>query len=82
MGVNHLRMKEYRDARKVFERALEEVPAGTRCDLAFLGLVTVAAEQRKPDEVRRLVAEMRSRFPDSAATRQAMAKLPPGAAPP
>src|SRR5262249_15162347 len=38
MGVNHLRMKRFDDAKKMFEKCLKEVPDGKQSDMALLGL--------------------------------------------
>jgi thioredoxin-like negative regulator of GroEL len=75
MGLNCLKLKDYKDARKTFEKCLKEVPNGSRCATALLGLVTAHIGQGKIAEAEKTFEQLQSQYPDSPATRQAAQNL-------
>ena len=75
MGLNHLRLGNPNEARKTFERCLRECPTGKRCDTALLGVMTTQIKQGKLAEAEKTLAELKTKYPDSAATAQAVRNL-------
>jgi thioredoxin-like negative regulator of GroEL len=76
LGLQSLKMKRAKDARKAFQQCLAEFGAdGSQCDFAMLGLITALASERKFDEAEKLLAELRGRFPDSPVVDRAVKNI-------
>src|ERR1700742_4421615 len=75
MGLNHLRMQQFGDARKCFERYLKEMPNGTQCDNAMLGIVTTQIGQGKIGDAEKTFEQLKTKYPNSNATAMAAKNL-------
>jgi len=72
LGLHSLKMQSLKDARKAFEQCLAEFGRdGKQCDLTMLGLITVLASDGKVKEAEKLLADLRTRFPESPAVERA-----------
>jgi thioredoxin-like negative regulator of GroEL len=75
VGLNQLKMKQFNDAKKTFERCIKDCPNGTKCDSALLGIVTAQIYQGKRGDAEKTFEQLKSRYPDSPATEQAAQNL-------
>ena len=75
IGLNHFRMGQFKDAQKTFQQCLKEVPDGTQCDKALLGIVTSQINQKKIADAEKTYEQLKTKYPDSAATQQAARNL-------
>lgn len=71
LGVNHLRAKEYDDARKTFETYLKETPAGAQADIALLGVITAQLNKKKLAEAEKAYEQLKTAHPSSPLVAQA-----------
>ena len=71
MGQNWLFVEKYKDARKIFEKCLKEVPNGSQRAAALMGLVTAQIGQGKMADAEGTFERLKSKYPDSRETRQA-----------
>lgn len=76
LGLNSLKLKDPKAARKAFEQCLKESgSAGGLCDKALLGLVTALASDREIEEAEKALVELQRRFPGSKAAEIASQNL-------
>jgi TolA-binding protein len=75
MGLNCLGMKDYKAARKTFEKCLKDVPNGAGCDKALLGLMTAQLGLGSITEAEATLARLQSQFPGSPSTQLAIQNL-------
>jgi thioredoxin-like negative regulator of GroEL len=71
IGLNHLKSKNYDDARKIFETCLKEIPNGDQVDTAFLGIMTAQINKRKVKDAEKTLAQFRTSYPNSPVIQQA-----------
>ena len=77
IGWNSLKMKNYKAARKSFERCLKEVPAHRALDVTVYGLIAVNLATGERQEAEALLHRLESCCPASALTEKARADLKP-----
>jgi thiol-disulfide isomerase/thioredoxin len=77
MGWNRLKMKDFKAARKSFERCLKEAPAHRALDLTMYGLIVVNLATGERQQAEALLHRLESCCPDSALTARARADLKP-----
>lgn len=71
IGLNELRMKDYKKAQKAFENCLEGIQQGKEGDKAMLGMIIAQLGQGKISNAKRTLAGLKSQYPDSPAILQA-----------
>lgn len=71
VGLNELRMKDYKKAQKAFESCLKGVSQGKESDKAMLGMIIAQLGQGKISNAKRTLDELKSQYPDSPAILQA-----------
>lgn len=71
IGLNELRMKDYKKAQKAFENCLEGIQQGKESDKAMLGMIIAQLGQGKISNAKRTLAGLKSQYPDSPAILQA-----------
>ena len=71
IGLNELRMKDYKKAQKAFESCIEGIEQGKESDKAMLGMIIAQLGQGKISNAKRTLAGLKSQFPDSPAILQA-----------
>lgn len=71
VGLSYLKTNDANGARKIFDRCMKECPDGPRHDVALLGLCTAQVRQNKQADAEKTLAELKAKYPDSAATAQA-----------
>jgi tetratricopeptide (TPR) repeat protein len=74
VGWSYLQLRNHKQARKDFARALE-VPDLERADIALFGLVVADLELGKRGDAEKAFATLAARFPDSQATSEARERL-------
>ncbi len=75
LGINYLRMKNYAEAQKVFERCLKELPAAKQADQAMVGVVFAQIGQSKLADAEKMLAQLQAKFPDSRAAQRGAEQL-------
>ena len=75
MGINQFKLGEFDNARKTLQKCLKEVPNGSQCDKAMLGLVAVEIKRGKMADAEKVYEELKTKYPDSEATEQARRNL-------
>ncbi len=75
MGLNYMKMKDYKNAQKTFEKCIKEIPDGQACDKALLGTIMAQLRQGKLKAAEKTFAKLESRYPESRATVQAAKSL-------
>jgi len=71
LGLNYLKMKKDKDAKKTFEKCFKEFPNGKTCQNILLGLVIAKLGQGKISDAEKTFILLKSRHPDSPATKKA-----------
>lgn len=71
VGINHLKLKDYDEARKTFETSLKEFPEGAQGDTALLGIITAQLNKKKPAEAAKTFEQLKAGYSSSPAVRQA-----------
>ena len=71
IGLNELRMRNYKEAQNKFESCLDVVADGKERDKALLGLILAQLGQDKIFRAERNLKKLKSQFPDSPAVEQA-----------
>jgi thioredoxin-like negative regulator of GroEL len=71
MGHNHLELKEFSDAGKVFERYLRDFGDGPAEAEAMLGLGRALLYQNKRDEAKRMLQALRGKYTSGGASNEA-----------
>jgi len=71
LGLNYLKMKKFKDAKKTLEKYLKEFPNGMACNNALLGLVIAQLGLGKITDAEKTYAILQYKYPDSPATKQA-----------
>lgn len=71
IGLNELRMRNFKDAQKKFESCLDTITDGKDRDKAFLGLIIAHLGQNKISSAERDLKKLQSQFPLSPAVQQA-----------
>lgn len=71
VGLNYLKQANYGEARKTFESVLKEFPAGTKGDMAMLGIITTHLNKKKFAEAEKMFEQMKSAYPNSPSVREA-----------
>ncbi len=71
IGLNHLKTKDYDDARKIFETCLKEIPNGAQVDTAFLGIVTAQLNKGKIKDAEKTLEQFKASYPNSPVIQQA-----------
>jgi len=77
IGWNNLKMKNFKAARKSFERCLKEVPAHRSLDVTMYGLIAVNLATGERQQAEALLHRLESCCPDSALAEKARADLKP-----
>jgi thiol-disulfide isomerase/thioredoxin len=75
IGLNHLKLRDFKAARKSFEKCLKEVPSGSQCDVILLGLCTAQLQEGKIADAEKTFAQLKSQYPDSPAVEKAAKNL-------
>lgn len=71
IGLNELRMRNFKDAQNKFESCLDTITDGKDRDKAFLGLIIAFLGQNKISSAERDLKKLQSQFPLSPAVQQA-----------
>jgi TolA-binding protein len=75
VGMNQFKMRQFSEARKSFQDCLKAFPSGAATDNALLGIVTCQIQQGKIADAEKTFLELKSRYPDSSAAKQAAMNL-------
>lgn len=70
-GLNELRMRNYKEAQKLFQSCLIKIPEGKKKDMSLLGLILAQLGQDNLLGAERSFQTLKSQFPDSPAVEQA-----------
>jgi thioredoxin-like negative regulator of GroEL len=71
IGLNELRMKDYKKAQRAFENCIKEVRQGKESDKAMLGMIIAQLGQGKISNAEKTLTGLKSRYPESPAILQA-----------
>ncbi len=71
VGLNELRMRNYKEAQKLFQSCLTRIPDGKERDKSLLGLIIAQLGQDNLLSAERNFQKLKSQFPDSPAVDQA-----------
>ena len=71
IGLNELRMREYKEAQKTFDTCLELIRDGIERDKILLGLILAQLGQDKIGAAEKYLKKLKSQHPDSPAVQQA-----------
>lgn len=75
LGVIYLRLKNYSEAQKVFERCLKEIPDAKQGEQAGLGVLFAQIGQNKLTDAEKTLAQLQVKYPDSANIRKGADQL-------
>jgi thiol-disulfide isomerase/thioredoxin len=70
MGINSLRVNDYDEARRNFERYLREIPHGEQGDTALLGILTAHLNKKKLSEAEKTLGQLKASYPRSPIIKQ------------
>lgn len=72
LAMNQLRLRNYAEVEKSLEEALESSPKGKSTEKILYGLFVAKIGRRKIDEAKKVLKKLKSKYPDSHMTLQAI----------
>lgn len=75
LGINYMRMKNYAEAQKVFERCMKELPQAKQGDQAMVGMVLCQIGQGKLNDAETTLAQLQAKYPGSRAAQRGAEQL-------